>query len=135
LKTLSIRLSPGVDLKREIAGFVVANGVEAGVVLSSVGSLEQANLRFAENSEATLLDGPFEIIGMTGTLSYDGVHLHIALADSNGKTVGGHLMEGSHVHTTCELVVGVVEDVKYERKVDPNTGYNELVIKNRSNWG
>jgi predicted DNA-binding protein with PD1-like motif len=66
-------------------------------------------------------------------LSPDGAHLHIALADSNGIVVGGHLGPGSAVHTTLEVVVAELEGAAFSREPDPRTGYEELVIRSKEN--
>ena len=47
---------------------------------------------------------------LRGTFSPDGAHLHIAIADSSGAVIGGHLCPGSLVRTTAELVVGLQPD-------------------------
>jgi hypothetical protein len=49
--------------------------------------------------------GAFEIVAVTATLSQDGSHLHLAVADHQGRTVGGHLAEGCTVRTTAEVVL------------------------------
>ena len=42
-------------------------------------------------------------MSLTGTLSRDGVHIHISLSDADGNVIGGHLIDGV-VFTTCEVV-------------------------------
>jgi predicted DNA-binding protein with PD1-like motif len=64
-----------------------------------------------------------------GTLSLHGIHLHISISDKNGKTIGGHLVEGCIIYTTAEIVIGTSEDFIFMRAVDQNTGYKELEIK------
>ncbi len=41
------RLEPHDDLKKKIAAFVNERNIQAGAVISCVGSLEQVHLRFA----------------------------------------------------------------------------------------
>jgi len=74
------------------------------VVLTCVGSLTRAVIRLAGQPEATTFDGKREIVSLVGTLALDGDHLHIAVSDSTGRTIGGPLMEGSLVYTCywCE---------------------------------
>ena len=50
-----------------------------------------------------LQPGDLEILSLCGTLSTDGAHLHITVANSNGAVIGGHLCCGSLVRTTAEL--------------------------------
>jgi len=92
-------------------------------------SLSLVQLRFAGAAEATAIRGDLEILSLSGTLSPDGAHLHIAIAGSSGAVIGGHLCAGSLVRTTAELVVGLLPDWQFSRELDPATGYAELQIR------
>lgn len=72
------------------------------------------------------------VISAVGSLSP--AHLHIAVADSSGAVIGGHLCAGSLVRTTAELVIGLLPEWRFSRKLDPATGYAELQIS-RQAWG
>ena len=85
-------------------------------------------LRLAGATQATAIHGELEILSLSGTLSPDGSHLHIAIADSRGTVIGGHLCAGSLVRTTAELVVGLLPGWRFSRELDPGTGYAELQI-------
>lgn len=100
--------------------------LKAAVILSGVGSLTQANLRFADRPEGTKLTGPFEIVSITGTVSRDGLHVHLSIADADGRTLGGHLMSGCKIHTTCELALMELAAWRMRRAFDAATGYREL---------
>jgi uncharacterized protein len=128
MKAFTFRLKPGQDLFDEIQAAVVEKQIEAGCVLSAVGSLAHAMIRFANRRENSELDGPFEIVSMTGTLSVHGSHLHISISDGEGKTIGGHLAPGCKIYTTAEMVLGVFEDVVYKREFAEDSGYEELVV-------
>ena len=78
------------------------------------------------------MNGELEILSLSGTLSSDGAHLHIAVADSSGAVIGGHLCPGSFVRTTAELVIGLLPDWRFRRELDPATGYAELEISPRA---
>ena len=45
--------------------------------------------------------------------------------------VGGHLVEGCIINTTCEPVIGEQEGDVYEVEFDEETGYDELIVKPR----
>jgi predicted DNA-binding protein with PD1-like motif len=106
-------------------------------VITAVGSLKDVTLRLANASRT---DGDenggndikrymrrFEIVSLTGTFSRnDGCHIHISLADAEGNTIGGHLVDGV-VFTTCEVVLGTADGVEFVREMDRETGYRELV--------
>jgi predicted DNA-binding protein with PD1-like motif len=131
MKIFALRLKPNQDLKESLKNFVISNNIEAGFILTTVGSLKQATLRFANQNDSKVLYDKFEIVSLVGTLSTHGIHLHISLSDKDGKTIGGHLEKGCLIYTTAEIVIGVSEDFIFVRTVDENTGYKELEIQPR----
>lgn len=128
-KIHSLRLLPGQDLKKSLELFVKKNKIKAGVILSSVGSLTMAELRLADQKNPHKMKGPFEIIQLNGTLTVHGLHLHLGIADSKGRMMGGHLLPGCFVHTTCELVILEMNGREFTRQLDPQTSYKELLVK------
>ena len=125
---LALRLSPGDDLRVGIEAAFAASGATAGFVAACVGSLSVAALRHAGRDEGTVTTGTYELVGLSGTLSPDGVHLHAALSDEGGRMTGGHVLPGCVVRTTAEVVLGLTEAVRFARPVDVATGYNELAF-------
>lgn len=124
-----LRLHPSQDLRLELRMFAEATGMSAGVILSAIGSLSQAALRFADRPEATLLPGPLELISLSGTLSTQGIHLHGAMADAQGQVFGGHIMDGCVIRTTAEVAIASLPSLQFSRAPDPQTGYLELVVE------
>jgi hypothetical protein len=133
MQIFALRLSPNQDLKQSLQSFARVQGIEAGFIVTTVGSLKQATLRFANHAETTQFTEHFEIVSLTGTVSVHGSHLHIAIADSTGRTIGGHVMDGCLIYTTAEIILGEVVDLKFTRPLDAETGYHELNISPRSN--
>lgn len=123
-----LRLKPGDDLRAALASFVERQGVGAGFVLSAVGSLSRAALRFAGQETGTHLQGDLEILTLAGTLSPDGCHLHASVSDARGHVAGGHVLPGCAVRTTAEIVIGLAPDLAFSRAHDPDTGYRELCV-------
>lgn len=128
----ALRLHPGQDLKRELESFVKSEQLHAGFIMTCVGSLRKAVIRPANQQEALVRAEKFEIVSLVGTLSPDGLHLHISLSDSTGATIGGHLLEGNEVYTTAEIVIGEAEQLQFHRETDPETTFKELTIKPRA---
>ena len=128
MKTYAFRLRPGQDLRGEIDKFARKENINAGVILTCVGRLDKVVLRMAGAENTKTYNGKFEIISLAGTLESGNSHLHISLADTEGKTFGGHLKEGSTVGVTAEVVIGELENTKFSRKLDKETGYEELVV-------
>lgn len=129
MQTYALRLHPGEDPKLALYAFAQAHHLEAACVLICVGSLTKAVLRFANQEHATILEGHFEIVSLTGVFSIHGGHYHIAIADGQGRTYGAHLLEGCEVYTTAEIVVAALDSFQFLRSFDPQTGYPELVIQ------
>lgn len=121
------RLKPGEDFQGALKRIATEHNLKAGVITSAVGSFRTASLRFAGANEATTITGPLEVVSVTGTISDNGMHVHVAVSDSNGKTIGGHLMPGCKVFTTIELVIPDLSDEwSFDRKTDEHTTYPEL---------
>jgi len=75
-----------------------------------------------------VFNGLFEIVSAEGTVSREGIHVHHAIADTDGTVYGGHLLEGFIVHTTAEI--GIIKSKKiFKRIYDPKTGYKELFVQ------
>lgn len=129
IKIITLRLKPGQDLMMEMDRVAAEHQLEAACVLTCVGSLTTAVLRFANQDHTDTLTGHFEIVSLTGTLSIHGSHYHISISDGSGRTIGAHLMEGCKVYTTAEIVIGVIEGVSYQRTMCDQSGYPELDVK------
>jgi uncharacterized protein len=127
----AFRLLPGQDLRQQIEAYVRHHAIEAGWIATCVGSLTQAHLRFANQEEGTLVTGSFEIVSLTGTASVHGVHLHVCVSDSIGKTIGGHLLEESLVYTTAEIVLGESKELVFRRENDGSTPWLELQVQKK----
>ena len=129
MKTICTRLHRGDDLLLSIRRIAKDNGVRAGVILSGVGCLTRACVRDASGVTVRELPFPCEIVSLTGTVSLARCHVHIALSAEDLSTLGGHLMPGCIVNTTCELVLGVLPEWTYAVEQDAETGYDEIVFQ------
>lgn len=122
------RLGPGEDLLDRLVEEFRKTAAPGAVMITCVGSLAVARLRLAGRSGAFEQRGDTEIVSLVGTFSKDGPHLHISLSDAEGRTFGGHLLEGCRVRTTAEIAMGLLSQVTLRRRDDPATGYPELVV-------
>ena len=129
MKILALRLKPNEDLRQNLNSFAQKENIKAGFILTAIGSLKQAAIRFANQQINTILTEKFEIFSLNGIIATTGVHLHIAIADQQGKTIGGHLVDGCIIYTTAEIVIGIVEEYTFLRTYDAETGYKELEIR------
>ncbi|MEO0541471.1 MAG: PPC domain-containing DNA-binding protein [Cyanobacteria bacterium P01_A01_bin.105] len=128
MNIVALRLNPGEDLKQSLLRYCCDRKIEAAYILSCVGSLRRAVLRFSNQSDGTVLEHTLEILSLAGTLSQHGAHLHMAVSDGGGRVTGGHLMDSSLIYTTAEIVLGIVPNTVFKRETDPLTGYRELTI-------
>jgi len=122
------RLTKGSDLKKEIETYAINNKI-SGFIVCSVGCLNKLTIRLADGKSILEKEGMFEIVSATGTLSEDGVHIHISVSDEKGNTMGGHLKDGCIINTTAEVVLEIFDNIKFKREYDEKTGYDELVVK------
>jgi predicted DNA-binding protein with PD1-like motif len=123
-----LRLKPGADLVESIREYARANSVRSAAVLTAVGSLTQARIRFADRPQFRTLSRKFEIVSLAGVIDAAGGHLHIALSDGRGRTLGGHVDKGCLVYTTAEIVLAEFPELEFAREPEPASGYRELVI-------
>ncbi|MFD2721220.1 PPC domain-containing DNA-binding protein [Hymenobacter monticola] len=128
LKTHALRLRPGDDLRQSLNAFAKAHNIRAGAMVTCVGSLTVATLRLANQEGPSVYRGHFEIVSLVGTLSVNGSHLHLAVSDSTGRTIGGHLLDGCRVYTTAEIVLSELAGLEFRREPDPTFGYQELAV-------
>ncbi|MFG6468757.1 PPC domain-containing DNA-binding protein [Roseateles sp. BYS87W] len=116
------RLHPGDDLRATL-------GDGTGFVVAGIGSLRHAELRLAGAPGPTRIDGPLEILSLSGSFTPAGVHLHISVSDAAGRVMGGHVCAGCEVLTTAELLIAPLPPGSLTRAPDPATGYTELVVR------
>ena len=95
---------------------------------TAIGALKRAKLEFYDQEKheyhEITLDSPQEIASCVGNISVkEGkpfVHAHAVLADKNGNTKAGHLLEG--IIFAAEVHLRELKGAKLERKYDKVTG-------------
>ncbi|TCD48788.1 PPC domain-containing DNA-binding protein [Chlorobium sp. N1] len=130
-RRLAGRLEKGADLLRALAEICRSEGITGGR-LEAIGAVTAAVIGYYDQEERryrfTSFPGGREIVSLTGNVSLlDGepmVHAHIALADREGRVVGGHLAEGTTVFA-CEYLIEEHEPAEGDpltRSLDEATG-------------
>lgn len=124
------RIFEGEDLPEAIKKKVEESGIKAGVFIL-IGSLREATLGYYKEGRYNSIefDGPLEIASCMGNISVDEkggiiIHPHIVVANEKGEAFGGHLMKGSFVGATAELVIIEGSGVKLQRAFDEKTKLN-----------
>jgi len=132
---LPIRLVPGDDLRRSLELLVRDGALGAAMVVSGVGSLRVARLRYAGLDEPTTLEEDLELVSLAGSIAVNGAHLHAIVARVNGSVLAGHVAAGCIVRTTAELLLARLDGWHFERRDDAITGFAELSIERRGGDG
>jgi predicted DNA-binding protein with PD1-like motif len=124
----ALRLLPGDLFLENLEAFCRANKLSAVSIVTVVGSLTRASLRFANKPTATVLEGHFEIVSCVGTLSSESSHVHMSISDGDGRVIGGHVMTGCKVYTTAEVVLAEATALEYARAPCSVSTYDEFKV-------
>ena len=109
MRALPLKLGPGSDLRRSLEQLAIEQNA-AGFVLGVVGNLSQAAFQCPGRPQPSVLQGDLEIITLNGTVSPQGVHLHLSLSDGDCQVWGGHLEHGTLVLKGADLLVGFLTE-------------------------
>lgn len=128
MRELAFRLHKGDDLKKKLSE---ACQETCAIVLSGVGCVYELNLRMAGAKKVFEDKNDYEIVSITGTISKGKAHIHASFSDEKGNVIGGHLLEGCLINTTCEVVLGILEEYESVREYDEKTGFDEIVFRRK----
>lgn len=122
------RLSHGADLLEELNRLCGESNIECGRI-EAIGAVQRACIGYYNQTRReykfNTIDAPLEILKLFGNISIkDGapmVHVHITLADENGRAFGGHLGPGTIIFA-CECIIEAFEGPAFQRIHDEQTG-------------
>lgn len=123
------RLSKGDDLLRSLEKVCQEHNITLGEV-RALGAVTRARVGYYDQEKREYcfleLDQPLEILALVGNVSVNEgqpmVHAHVTLADTAGRSCGGHLGEGTLVFA-CEFAIYEhLADESLTRQYDPETG-------------
>jgi predicted DNA-binding protein with PD1-like motif len=124
------RILEGEDLAEAIEKRVEESGIKAGFFIL-IGSLKKAIVGYYKERQynSMELDGPLEIASCMGNIAVNEkgkivIHPHIVVSNEKGEAFGGHLMKGSPVGATAELVIIEGTGVNLQRAFDKRTKLN-----------
>jgi predicted DNA-binding protein with PD1-like motif len=123
-----LRPAFGTDLIQELRQFVHQEDINLAW-LSGVGDVSRANLRYYNQEEKVWididLDKHLQVVSLTGNVSLlnggPTVHMHIALADEEGRCYGGHVGPNTIVFN-MEILLTALNGPPVMRKLDSDTG-------------
>ncbi|HHV78556.1 MAG TPA: DNA-binding protein [Firmicutes bacterium] len=140
------RLAPGSDVYNSIRMIVEQHGIRSGLILGGAASLRKAVLRNlarfpnfpitdADRQFVKIEGSPLEMLSLNGNIStFEGrvwVHAHICVSSGaeNGRSYGGHLVEGCEVLSTAEIAIARLDGIELLRLKDPETQGLELFFR------
>lgn len=132
-RVVVVRLAPGTDLLEGIQAACEKHRIHNGVIISAIGSLN--GVRFCDveplpekkcgygYGKVLSLDETIELTGAGGVICSDtsgniNLHIHISMSDKTGRAYGGHLVEGTTVLMTADIVLGEIEGISMLREYD-----------------
>jgi len=122
-----IRLAENDDLLETIKKEAEENSISSAAFIL-IGALKDAVLGCYKGGEYVYshLSGPMEISSCSGNIALDEkgetvVHAHLVVSNEKAEAFGGHLMKGSHVGPTAELVLFEAEGASLRRTFDERT--------------
>ena len=135
-RIVALRLTPGTDVLLGLTEACKRAGINNGVILSAIGSLDsphfcdvvelptKAGFGYGETLHLT---GPIELTNASGIICHDdegetNLHVHMTLTDRHGNAHGGHLVEGTKVLITVDVVVAEIEGMVMGRKFSEEMG-------------
>ena len=133
MRSLPLKLAPGSDLRLTLEELARRDGI-SGFVLGVVGNLTQASFQCPGQANPTVLEGDLEVITLNGTLSPEGVHLHLSLSDGACQVWGGHLEPGTIVQKGVDLLIGVLEQRDGSPEQQSSTPRLEIAVLPGCPW-
>ncbi len=129
-RVVPLRLRPGTDVLLGLTEAAKQAGIDNGVILSAIGSLN--GVKYCDPvelptkagygyGEVLHLTGPIELLNASGIICHDdegavNLHVHLTVADRYGNVRGGHLVEGTKVLITVDVVLAEIEGMVMGRK-------------------
>ena len=133
-----LKISRGEKINETIANFCKKEAKKGGFFIG-IGAVENATLAHYKVANKKYSEKkirkPLELTNLTGNVCFSGkeiiVHSHATLADSNLKTIAGHLVEAK-VSGACEIIF-IPFDQKIEKIYDKITGLKLMNFEVRKN--
>jgi len=133
-RNLLIRADHDSDIVQFVTEFAEKRGITAAA-FTAIGALKRAKLGFYDQEkheyQEITVASPHEIASCIGNISIKNgkpfVHAHAVLADKDGNTKAGHLLEG--IVFAAEVHLRELKGAKLERKYNEATNLSLWDIK------
>ena len=132
-----IKLEKGDKVLESMLAYVQSHQISAGF-LTGIGALAVARIGYFDTEKKQYLENTFEeveLVSCVGNIAINKdskepiAHIHIAIADKEGKMFGGHLNPENIVSVTAEIYLVETRPGVFRTK-DDKTGLYLLVPKN-----
>ena len=116
-----VRMVDGEDL---VAGLLSLT-MDSAVILAGIGMVREVTLGYwnGDEYEHHVIREAVELLATQGNIGLlDGeriAHCHLTVARRDGTVTGGHLVSAT-VANTAEIVLGRLDGILLERRVEPN---------------
>jgi hypothetical protein len=126
-RTWAVVLDTGDEANACLLAFAKEQHLSAAH-FTAIGAFERAVLGYFDWSrkeyERNSVDEQVEVVSLIGDVALEGdepkLHMHAVLGQSDGRALGGHLLEG-HVRPTLEVIVNE-SPAHLHRRHDPSSG-------------
>ena len=107
---------------KNLEKLAIEQDIQSAVILSGIGMLKNSVVGYFNGREYVKekIEEAVEIVSMNGNIGRDRegnviCHIHVALANSNHRLLGGHLL-GGEVQVVNEIVLQKLEEVRIIRE-------------------
>ena len=105
------KLSQGADVYEKL-NELHSHHQSTSFLISSVGDLSKVSFKCPSDDKPITLEKKLEIITLSGFLTNTSSHFHISVSDQNCSVFGGHLLPGTTVLKSLDVLVGVLPDLQ-----------------------
>ena len=95
-------------------------------LISAVGDLSKVSFKCPLNDKPVIFEKKLEIITLSGYLRSNESHIHISASDENCRLLGGHLLAGTIVHNSLDVLIGVIPNLN-KRLIDSSKNHSASV--------
>ncbi len=131
-KFIALKLDDGEGLFECLEKAIVEYDIRSGIIVSGIGMLADFEIGFFKDGEYdwVIHEQPHELVSMHGSISTKDetmIHIHVGLAGSDHKLLGGHLKRAK-VCVLNEILILKFEDVEFSRVLNSESGLKEMKI-------
>ena len=129
-----LRLEEDEEIISSLNNFCLKHGIKSASLLNGIGMLKNFTIgEFVKKGtyEKIVIKKPCELLSLQGNIALDEenkivIHIHVVVAKTSEKIVGGHLFEGV-VNVTNEITLLKLTQ-QLERRFDQKTGLKQLSL-------